>query len=279
MARQGKPACQQGLTSPSPLKNTRLLLCAIPTQPTTATSPTQSLLQKDIPCQEAFTNAQAEQRSQIPTGRVSTSRDLQVQASTPEGQVHMLRAMGLGQPLPTEPPMLKELGEGDLLPLPTTCVGQSRARRHAGTTHPQPHSNLNSQPCAERQLSSSLAVISRTWHLLTEAQQERGLCLAGEGQREAGFFRLFYLPPFLWLPVPAGISLEAAPVGRSLICSSPGSAGDPSDFGRLWITPSRNSLEISAQESRALGWAAATSTSCSGGGALRPADWSNSNSH
>lgn len=68
MARQGDPACQQGLTSPSPLQNTRILLSAIPIQPTTtATAQTQSPLQNDVPCQEAFISPQVEQRRQIPS--------------------------------------------------------------------------------------------------------------------------------------------------------------------------------------------------------------------
>lgn len=90
VASQGDPAHQQGLTNPSPLRSARILLSAIPIQPTTtATAQTQSPLHKDIPCQEVFVSPRVEQRRQIPAGRLTTSKDLQVQASRPEGHVHM----------------------------------------------------------------------------------------------------------------------------------------------------------------------------------------------
>lgn len=75
-------------------------------------------------------------------------------------------AVGLGQALPTESPVPRA-GEG---PLSTMCVGWAGHGDSPVTTCPQTHS-LHSESCAEGQLNSSLAVISRH---LTPLHSSRG---------------------------------------------------------------------------------------------------------
>lgn len=69
--------------------------------------------------QDALTSPQVEQRGQVPAGRVTLSKALQMEKSRLGRHVDVLGAVGLGQPLPAKPPMPRA-GEG---PLFTMCVG------------------------------------------------------------------------------------------------------------------------------------------------------------
>lgn len=110
-------------------------------------------------------------------------------------------------------------------PAPSYCVC---GLKQGNETHRrlQPHFSLNSQPCAERQLNSSLAVISRDLTLLTQVQQQRASVWQGKASGKPLCVACFITPYFSKLPVAVLSLTKTAPVSRSLKCSSPEPSGN-----------------------------------------------------
>lgn len=153
------------------------------------------------------------------------------------------RAWGCGSG--TTPPQRapQTEGRGSLLPLPTMCVGQSRARRQTDNPLPQPHSSLNSQPCAAGQLSSSLAVISRHLTPFDRRPAAEGPLPSRRGPVGSKLLWLALSVPLSpSSPACAGGAPEAAPVSTSPMHS-------PKDLISLRVRPSLHRLEITALES------------------------------
>lgn len=193
MARQGYPAHQQGLTTqkhqdpafshPHTAHNNSL--CGNP-QPPAEVHTLPGSLHKSLGWAEEADPSRKGYHIQGPPDASKQSKRAHARAwDCGPGTIPPHRA----------PPMLRA-GEG-LLPLPTMCVGQSRARRHTATTHPQPHSSLNSQPCAEGQLNSSIAVISRHLTPLNRSPAAEGPLPGRSGPVGSHFLWLVLSAPIL----------------------------------------------------------------------------------
>lgn len=239
------PACRQGLTSPSPLKNTRILAPAIPTQPTeTGTAQTQAP-------REARTFAGRPPKSPGWTEGAGPSRKGYPIRGPPDGEKQTRRARGCawGCGSGTTPPQRVPCAGGrGRAPFHHVC-GPSRAWRPPATTCPQTH-GLNSQSWAEGQLNSSLALISRHLTPLNRSTAAEGPLPGRRGPVGSQF-----LWAVLWAPVClSSLCLCWSLTGGSTCEQDPDphlttQLGTPADFSRLWIRPSLNRLGITARQS------------------------------
>lgn len=158
-------------------------------------------------------------------------------------------AVGLGQALPTESPVPRA-GEG---PLSTMCVGWAGHGDPPATTCPQTHS-LHSESCAEGQLNSSLAVISR---LLTPLH--RSTAAEGPLPGRRGPVGSQFLWPVLWALVCLSSLWLRWSFTRGSTCEQDPhlhlttQMGIPADFSRLWGRPWLNKLGITGRQSLRLG--------------------------